>query len=397
MLIDFTAVLLKRRFMKNKDFGIYIHIPYCERKCNYCDFKSYSGIEHTMNEYFKVLNKEIIYYSDQARAPRVRRGNVADTIFIGGGTPSIVDARYIDDILNTIYKNYELSKDTEITIECNPGTVTEEKLKSYKMSGINRISFGLQSAVDSELKLLGRIHDFNDYVKSMNIAVKTGFKNINTDIIIGIPGQTIQSLTYTLEKVCDMPNTHISAYSLIIEEDTNFYDTYRNGTLNLPEEEYERQLYDHLLSYLKNKGFSHYEISNFAKGYDSLYECKHNLKYWQAKEYLGFGLGAHSYFKSRRYWNYDDMELYLKNKTIKGYEPIDNSESMKEFMMLGFRMIKGVRKAEFKKRYLVDMTDIFQEQIKKLLAIELIEEDDKSIKLTRKGLDFANVVFREFI
>ena len=378
--------------MENNDkpIGLYVHIPYCVNKCAYCDFKSFVGKEETSKAYFDVLRREII--------SQRKENQKVNTIYIGGGTPSVIDPQYIKETLNSIRQSFELEENSEISIECNPGTVTMDKLEVYKEAGINRISIGLQSGIDEELKTLGRIHRYKEYEEVIGNVVTTGFTNISTDIMLGIPGQTKESLHRTFDALLSYPLTHISVYSLSIEEGTPFFKQMQRGELALPEEDSEREMYDLALEILKENGFGQYEISNFSK---EGYECRHNLKYWSAEEYLGFGLGAHSYMGDRRYWNCGTLEGYIS--TIErisieaGYEYISTEESMREYMILGLRLISGVNINSFKERYGAAPKEIFDDEIERLIKQGLVKLSDSSIVLTRKGLDYANIAFMEFV
>jgi len=370
--------------------GIYVHIPYCVRKCNYCDFKSYSGMNSSIPEYFAVLGKEIA---------EKRTEKAVDTIFIGGGTPSVVAEEHIVSIIEIIKQNYKVTRDCEISMEINPGTVNRNKLKAYRNAGINRISFGLQSADSEELKALGRIHTYKDYVMALDWALEEGFFNINIDLIFGIPKQTMESFKETLDRVCnDKRINHISLYSLIIEEGTEFFRLNEEGKLFLPDEGIERQMYDYAINYLRERGLIQYEISNFSR---EGYQCKHNLKYWEKEEYLGFGVSAHSYMAETRAWNYDKIDAYIKcaeNGVFKeNFEKLSSEDSMKEFMMLGLRLSRGIDREGFLRRYGEKCEKYFSKEIEKLRKMGLVEADSRYIKLTKKGLDFANLAFMEFV
>ncbi len=365
-----------------------MHIPYCAKKCNYCDFKSYAGQLDSTPAYFSMLQQELLEKANDAKNYEV------DSIFIGGGTPSLVDAHYIANVLKTIQNNYTVADDCEITIEANPGTLTEEKCRIYRAAGINRISLGLQSANNEELKRLGRIHTFSDYLEAVTMAVEAGFFNISTDLIFGIPGQTAESFLETLRKVLALPLTHISAYSLIVEEGTLFYDMDEKGQLNLPEEDEERKIYWQGRELLQQHGFNQYEISNFAKdGYAS----RHNEKYWTGQPYLGFGVAAHSYFNGWRFWNPDTISDYLCTEKPAEKEEISFYESMQEYMMLGLRRTYGISKEAFRQKFGKDMKEIYAAELTKLQNLGLLEETADAVRLTLKGMDYANLAFMEFV
>ena len=278
-----------------KEIGIYIHIPFCIKKCEYCDFVSYCNKEKYVPQYINALKKEI--------KNNINKEYKITTIYIGGGTPSSIEENYIADIIETIklnmndenLKNFE---NIEVTIEVNPGTVTEKKLKTYKEIGINRLSIGLQETHDELLKSIGRIHTYEEFLKTYNLARKIGFNNINVDLIIALPNQTIQDIKENLEKIIKLNPEHISVYSLILEEGTPFYNKYNENKIKLPDEELERNMYWYVKNTLENNGYMHYEISNFSK---KGFESKHNMNCWNQEEYLGFGVAAHSYNNKTRY------------------------------------------------------------------------------------------------
>ena len=374
--------------------GIYIHIPFCKQKCFYCDFLSYCDKTKFIDKYIDCLKKEIESKSNKNEI-------VIDTIYIGGGTPSVIDGKLIMEVLETIKENFNIEKEAEITIEVNPGTVDEEKLKLYKDVGINRISMGLQSANNDFLKMLGRIHTYEEFLECFNLARSVGFKNINVDLMLGLPKQTLNDIEESIEKVINIEPEHVSVYSLIVEDGTKLARDIKNGRLNLPEEETERKMYWKVKKILQDNGYTHYEISNFAK---KGYESKHNMNCWNQKEYLGFGASSHSYFKSVRYSNIEDIEEYIdniskgkiaKNKEVHEIQTIEDSK--KEYMLLGLRKIEGVNITEFKNKFVDNPIYLFRKELSKLAREDLIEIYENSIKLTDKGLDLANVVWKEFV
>lgn len=375
------------------DIGIYIHIPFCKSKCNYCDFTSFANKEENIKRYIDALKNEIIQ--------RAKNSYNVKTIFIGGGTPSIIEANYIEELLTCISNNYKVSKNVEITIEANPGTVDKNKLKKYYDIGINRLSVGLQSANDNILKELGRIHNYKQYIKTIEEAKKVGFKNINTDIMIGLPNQTIYDVEDTIDKLIDLDLQHISVYSLILEIGTKLEKMVMENKVQLPDEEIERYMYWFAKRKLEENGFEHYEISNFAKpGFNS----NHNLDCWNQKEYLGFGISAASYVNKMRFVNTSSLEAYMKNieqnemmKNIKIEEKQSTKSQMDEFILLGLRKIDGVNIKNFKNKFKKDPLIIYNKKITKLLLKGLILIDTNSIKLSNKGLDLANVVWEEFV
>ena len=377
--------------MKNKHIGIYIHIPFCKQKCYYCDFVSYCNKDNLIEKYIQAVKKEIQL---QEIIKEI------DTIYIGGGTPSYIEAKYIKEILEEI-KTKNISKEAEITIEVNPGTVTLDKLQEYKNCGINRLSIGLQSTQNNLLKTIGRIHNFEEFLETYKMARKVGFKNINVDLMLGLPNQKISDLKESLEKVLELKPEHISVYSLIVEENTPIADKIEKNELILPEEETERNMYWYVKNTLELNGFDHYEISNFAK---KGFESKHNLNCWEQQEYIGIGTAAHSYVENVRYSNTENLEKYIdnieqgtpeNNKII--HEVQNENDKKKEFMLLGLRKIDGIKISEFKKVFGDNPIYLFRNELKKLSDEELIEIYDDIIRLTNKGIDLANLVWEEFI
>ncbi|HOP99686.1 MAG TPA: radical SAM family heme chaperone HemW [Acetivibrio clariflavus] len=373
--------------------GIYIHIPFCKAKCYYCDFNSFACRDELVPAYFSALKKEISLSAEKLKGYNIK------SVFIGGGTPSSVDAQYIYEVLHLLYKEFCMDKDAEISIEANPGTLTEEKLKTYKDIGVNRLSMGLQAWQDTILKRLGRIHTSEEFEQNFKTARKIGFDNINVDLIFGIPGQTVEDWRHTLEKVTALEPEHLSCYSLKIEEGTVFGKMLEKGELVPIEDDIDREMYSFCKDFLLKKGYRHYEISNFAK---PGFACRHNLIYWKAEEYVGFGTGAHSYFKSARFNNIYDLESYINGieegkEVTENFEFIDEKERMAEFMILGLRLIDGVRMEDFKSRFNKEIRKVYGQQIDKLMENELLTVKDGTIALSSLGLDFANQVFMEFI
>lgn len=377
------------------ELGIYVHIPFCVKKCDYCDFISYPNKFEAQEEYIKKLIEEIEDNKD------LLKNNEITTIYIGGGTPSSIKPEFIKDILDKIYEiaNIKNKENIEITIEVNPGTVTKNNLQMYKNCGINRLSIGLQSANNKLLNEIGRIHNYEQFLNTYNWAVEAGFNNINVDLMLGLPNQTISDLKESLEKIINLKPSpkHISVYSLIVEEGTKIEENINNGKLELPEEEEERNQYKYTKNYLELNGYKHYEISNFAKlGYES----KHNMNCWEQKQYIGLGVAAHSYIDGCRYSNTCDLEEYLNNKSkdIKIVHEEQNVEDMKkEYMLLGLRKIDGVSISKFKEKFGENPIYLFRNELQKLVEEELVIVDLDYIKLTNKGLDFANLVWEEFV
>lgn len=373
-----------------KELGIYTHIPFCKRKCSYCDFISFSNKTKLIEKYIEALKIEI----DKCKINK--ENYIIKTIYIGGGTPSFIESKYIVEILNNIKKQFNMSETAEITIEINPGTVTEEKLKDYYNAGINRISFGLQSTNSWLLKLIGRIHSYSSFLEGYNLARKVGFKNINVDLMIGLPVQTLADVQKDLNRIIELKPEHISVYSLIVEEGTKLEEKIKNKELYLPAEELERKMYWEVKKKLEEVGYVHYEISNFAK---QGYESKHNISCWNQEEYLGFGLAAHSYIDNIRYSNTIDFEEYFdspeNSKII--HEKQTKEDKQKEFMLLGLRKIEGVRISDFKNKFIENPIYLYRESLNKLATQGLIEIDIDNIKLTNRGIDLANLVWEEFV
>ncbi|MBQ2938597.1 MAG: oxygen-independent coproporphyrinogen III oxidase [Clostridia bacterium] len=377
------------------ELGIYVHIPFCVKKCYYCDFISYPNEFDIQEEYVRKLIEEI---GDNKEL--LEKNNVT-TIYIGGGTPSSIKSELIKNILNKIYEtaNIKNNENIEITIEVNPGTVTKSNLKMYRDCGINRLSIGLQSTNDDILNRIGRIHNYEQFLNTYNWAIEAGFNNINVDLMLGLPTQTIDDLKDSLENIVNlktMPN-HVSVYSLIIEEDTKIEKMINVGELKLPKEEDERNQYKYTKNFLELKGYKHYEISNFAK---PGYESKHNMNCWRQKQYIGFGIAAHSYINAKRYSNTCNLEEYLNNasKDIKTIHEEQNIDDMKkEYMLLGLRKIEGISISRFKEKFGENPIYMFRKELQKLVDEDLLVVDLDNIRLTNKGLDFANLVWEEFV
>lgn len=392
--------------MADKELELYIHIPFCIRKCNYCDFLSFSYDEEGIEKYVSTLVEEISCKAENYK------DNLITSVFIGGGTPSILSAEQIERIMNAVKNNYDLSDCSEITIESNPGTLTEEKLLAYKKSGINRLSIGLQSANDDELKLLGRIHDYQTFVDNYKLARKVGFENINVDLISAIPGGSIEKFKESLLKVIELNPEHISVYSLIVEEGTPFYQNYgQGGPLEdrLISEEDDREIYHQTKKLLAEAGYNQYEISNYAKVGR---ECQHNIGYWIRKNYIGFGLGASSLYDDVRYKNTSDIKEYLScinedmfhfDNISYGYmkhyevEKLADNEIISEYIYLGLRMNKGINLKEISEIVGQDVYEIYKVWIDMCAHDGLIVIEDKTICLTDKGQDLANYVMAGFV
>ena len=387
-----------------KELELYLHIPFCERKCAYCDFLSAPADGPVRISYIKKLQQEIAYYGERYREYEV------SSIFFGGGTPTILEGYQLAGILETLKQYFFLQKDAEITVECNPGTLTMGKAEKLVAAGFNRLSLGLQSADDRELQYLGRIHDYQQFLESYDLARKAGFHNINVDLMSALPGQTLESWKETLQKIAALRPEHISAYSLIIEEGTPFYERFAadeeiresgGHPRLLPEEEAERQMYLYTEDFLRTKGYRRYEISNYAK---PGYECRHNCGYWTRKEYLGLGLGASSLVGHQRFQNTSDLEEYLEQKYDPAYninhihmETLDKKSEMEEFMFLGLRLMEGISRQKFEETFRVTLESVYGKVLRKLKEEQLIEESAGAVRLTEHGIDVSNYVLSEFL
>ena len=373
---------------ENSPMEIYIHIPFCIRKCDYCDFLSGPSGPEEQADYVQALLREI-------QAVEEGEGRSVSSIFIGGGTPSVLDERLLGDILREIRNRFKMEEDAEITIEVNPGTANIGKLQAYREMGINRLSIGLQSPEDRELKILGRIHNYGQFLETYQEARTVGFDNINIDLMSAIPDQTYEGWVKNLRTVAELEPEHISAYSLIVEEGTPF----AARKLNLPDEDTEYNMYEATAQILKEYGFEQYEISNYArKGR----ECRHNVGYWTRQDYLGFGLGASSLYGKERFANTADMKKYLENsrnpEKIREKEPsLTREDEMAEFMFLGLRMTKGILKADFQRCFGCTIESVYGEVLEKYESMELLLEKDGRIFLSRKGIHVSNSIMAEFL
>ncbi|MCG4578644.1 radical SAM family heme chaperone HemW [Clostridium cochlearium] len=380
---------MKKCYDNNNGIGLYIHIPFCKEKCKYCDFVSYANKENFMKQYIEALSKEI---KKECQSKKFR------SIYIGGGTPSYVSNKYWE-VLKESIESLDKSRDVEFSIEANPGTVTEEKLKLFKELGVNRISFGLQAWQYNLLNKLGRIHNVEEFLHSYKLARKLGFDNINIDLMFGIPDQKLEHWKETLEKVVELNPEHISCYSLIVEEGTPFYKLYKKGQLNLPNEDVERDMYRYSIEFLQNKGYHQYEISNFAKENK---ECIHNLIYWELGECIGCGLAAHSFLNGYRYSNVHNIEEYIKlinedeEIKINIYKNLIK-DNMEEFMFMGLRKIKGVNIDEFYKRFHKNIYEVYGDIIMKYINNGLIIEEQGNIFLSPTGIEISNSIMCDFI
>lgn len=368
------------------NFGVYVHIPFCQRKCKYCDFTSFDKCDETIKEkYIEVLLQEIEQCGIQKQV---------STIYFGGGTPSVLPAEEIEKILAKIKQKFEVSQNAEITIEVNPGTVDSQKLQKYKEIGINRLSIGLQSTQNRLLEMLGRIHQYEDFSKVYKQARECGFDNINVDLMLGLPTQRVEELKQSLKEVISLNPEHISLYSLILEEGTELEKLVSQKKLEMIPEELERQMYWETKKILEQNGYCHYEISNFAK---PNFQSRHNLDCWNQEEYIGFGVSAHSYVDKKRFSNVDTVEEYLKKRPQIFQEQQTFEGQAKEYMMLGLRKIQGISISKFEQKFQIHPLFYFRFEISKLEEKGLLEVDLDEIRLTKKGLDLANLVFEEFV
>lgn len=379
--------------MMKTNLGLYIHIPFCEKKCLYCDFNSNISSYELRKNYTESLINEI------NRESKKYKNNIVDTIFIGGGTPSVLEEVFIEDIINEIYNNFKISKNLEFTIEGNPNSLTLKKLRLYKNLGINRLSIGAQSFSEKEIKALGRIHTREDIFKAVENGRNLGFENISLDLMIGIPYENINTFKKTIMEAIGLDVEHISAYSLILEKNTPLYNMKKSGVdLNLPSEDEEREIYRELLRILEKNGYKRYEISNFSK---PGFESKHNLKYWNWDDYLGLGLGSHSKIKDFRFENISDIKKYINNNEnnksviINKYK-LDNLDKINEIIIMGLRKAEGFNYEKLNKKFNLDFLREYDEEINKNLKNGYIEIKGDFIRLTDKGLDFSNLVELDF-
>ena len=373
--------------------GLYIHIPFCKQKCNYCDFYSLGCQESKIPDYIDALCKHI------QKEAHLYKGYEFDTIFLGGGTPSLIEPSDFEKLVSTIKNSLKITQDAEFSLEANPGTLTREKLNSYAKNGVNRISIGLQSTNNEELKILGRIHDFDKFKESYALAKECGMQNINVDIMYGLPNQNLDDFKKTVEDVCEFNPEHISAYCLKIEENTPFYKI--RDSLILPNDYEEYEMYTYLCYELSKHGYEQYEISNFSK---KGARCVHNLKYWLSQEYIGFGPSAHSYFNGKRYFYKDDIESYIKSLECVDKCPqrhCDNDTALKEnsldeYVMLKMRLKDGINEIEFKNRFGLSFTEEYP-SILNYIKDGYIEHKDGSYSFTPKGFFVSNYILSQIL
>ena len=377
--------------------GLYIHIPFCVSKCNYCDFNSYKMDQNLKTRYLEDLKIEMDFYKNELQEDN----NIKEitSIFIGGGTPSILTSNEIKELMISIKERFNIKQDAEITMECNPGTLTIDKLKVMKESGINRLSIGLQAVQNYHLNAIGRIHTYEVFEKNYKEALNVGFKNINVDLMYALPNQKLEEWKESLQKIVALNPTHISAYSLILEEGTKLYDMYQNNEFEVIDEDTDIEMYNYTINYLKENGYNQYEISNYSK---DGYECKHNIVYWNCDNYIGVGAGASGFIGDIRYSNVEGLDEY-HNKILSNEKPIENIEvlsiddKIQEKIFMGLRMNNGIKFIDFKKQFHIDFEEKYKEKIKVLEENKLINKDEYGIRLTQKGREISNSVFIEFL
>lgn len=376
-----------------KKLGLYVHIPFCERKCNYCDFYSIAKSDDVEKRYIDALLSEIGSYKN------VSQDYLVDSIFIGGGTPSYIKPANLGLLLDQIRDTFILDDDVEITMEANPNSITKEKISQYKKYGINRMSVGIQSLDNNVLKTIGRLHNDEEAINALRIIRSEGIDNLNADVMFNIPDQTIESIIDTLRRIVAEGVSHISFYSLKLEEGTPMYKMEEKGLINMVDDDIERNMYYKGREFMENNDFFQYEISNFSK---KGYECRHNIKYWTGGDYIGFGPFAHSCFEDKRYNNISDIRLYCDNindpKAYRQLNEVLNRESkIFEYIMLRLRMNKGIELDHFKDLFGIDFNTLYKSQLENLQRYQLIIRDKNTIRLSKKGMDVSNYVFEEFL
>ncbi len=392
MKTKLTPCVLSRDQKGEEAVGLYIHIPFCKEKCLYCDFLCYARQERRIPGYMESLLAEIDLYV--LKAPIT-----CDSIFIGGGTPSHIDPVYIEAIINKVSQVFNVSKNCEVTIEANPSTLSEESLGGYRSSGVNRLSLGVQTTENTLLEALGRTHSYEEVEEDVALIRKMGFSNLSLDLISGLPGQTVEDLERDIERVLSLKPDHLSWYSLIVEENTYFHRLLNEGKLDIGDEDEDRDLFHKAREALEEAGYSRYEISNFAK---PGYESKHNLKYWEVTPYIGFGLGSHSNYGSRRYSNHRRFGAYQKAIAegllpIEGHQWISDEEEGMEVLLMGLRLTKGISYREFEKRFGKSLDEVYGKVITKHLRNGLLVRNDDRLYFTTEGMDLSNLFFREIL
>lgn len=375
------------------NIGLYIHIPFCQQKCLYCDFPSFAGKEGMMQAYVDALTAEI-----KSRGKGYSKKKVI-SVFFGGGTPTALPIPMLKQLMQAVYESWDIAEDAEITTEANPGTLDREMANALKKMGFNRLSMGVQAWQNRLLKDLGRIHTIEGFLENYHAVREAGFANVNVDLMFALPKQTMTDWQETVKNIIALQPEHISAYSLMIEEGTPFFDRYEKGLLEPASEKLDREMYHWAVDYLAEMGYEQYEISNFAK---KGRQSRHNRIYWQAEEYLGMGLGSHSYMEGTRFHNTYDLQAYIKAKgdaslLKEEVEVITETDALAEFMFLGLRLTEGVSFDRFRARFGRELYEIYGTQVRELVEAGLLAEDAKGIRLTRRGIDVSNVVFEKFL
>lgn len=376
-----------------ESIGLYIHIPFCRQKCLYCDFPSWAGKEGQMQAYVDALMAEI-----RAQGERYANREVV-SVFFGGGTPTALEIPMLAQLMQVVWESFRIAADAEITTEANPGTLSFEMAAALKKMGFNRLSMGVQAWQNSILRALGRIHTIEEFLENYHAVRQAGFDNVNVDLMFALPGQTMAEWQETVRQITALQPEHISAYSLIIEEGTPFYESYQAGKLELVSEELDREMYHWTVDYLAEQGYQQYEISNFAKAGR---QSRHNRIYWQAEEYLGMGLGAHSYMDGERFHNSYDLQKYISAKgdtslLKEDVEPIAETDALAEFMFLGLRLTEGVSFARFRQRFGKEMDEVYGKEMQELKEQGLLLREESGVRLSRRGIDVSNTVFERFL
>lgn len=373
--------------------GLYIHVPFCVQKCNYCDFNSFRIKGNDKKEYLDSIEREMLLYKDEFKDKQF------DSVFFGGGTPSILNIAELERLISAVFENFNIKENAEISMECNPGTIDKNKLTYMKKLGINRLSIGLQAIQNHHLKYIGRIHSYEEFEKNYLEAIEVGFDNINIDLMYALPNHKEEEWKLSLDKIISLNPSHISAYSLILEEGTKLYEMYDNDEFKLLDEETDIQMYNYTINKLRENGYNQYEISNYAKK-DK--ECKHNIIYWKCDNYLGLGPGASGYIGNNRYSNISDLNAY-NNKVSQNIKPVEEEiiltekDKIEEFIFMGLRMNEGINLNVFEQRFNKKIYDIYKDVIDKLIYNKLLELSKDQLKLTQKGREISNTVFIEFI
>lgn len=373
--------------------GLYIHIPFCIKKCKYCDFNSFKLNVDEKRKYLNSLKREMELYKVNLEDKSI------DSVFVGGGTPSILNEEEIKILFQNIKNNFRIKDSAEITMECNPGTLTLNKLKTMKACGVNRLSIGLQAVQNNHLEYIGRVHTYEEFEKNYYQAKEVGFENINIDLMYALPNQSKEDWMESLEKVVKLNPTHISAYSLILEENTELFNMYQKHEFKLLDEDTDIEMYEYTINYLKSNGYNQYEISNYAqKGF----ECKHNILYWKCENYVGLGVSASGFLNEIRYNNLCELDKYEEiihsgKKPIEWEEKLSIKDEIEENIFLGLRMNEGIKFKGFYEKYNLDFEEEYKIEIDKLKKMELIETNDEGMRLTQKGREISNSVFVEFM